>query len=116
MITLTVPAGATTGPIVVENGVGETATSAGVFTVVQPPSITSFSPASGAVGDSVTITGSHFSGVDHVAFHGTDAPSFTVNSDTQITVTVPTGATTGTITVTHGTNTATSATSFTVTP
>ena len=115
-ITLTVPAGATTGPITVENGVGETATSAGVFTVTQPPSITSFSPTSGAVGDPVTITGSHFSGVTAVAFHGTDAPGFSVDSDTQITVDVPTGATTGTITVTKGSNTATSATSFTVTP
>jgi hypothetical protein len=78
------------------------------------PVISSFSPTSGPVGTSVTITGSHFNGTTAVKFHGTSA-SFTVNSDSKITTTVPSGATTGTISVTNGIGTGTSASNFTVT-
>jgi hypothetical protein len=115
-ITVNVPDAATSGPITVENGHGESTTSAGVFTVVQPPSISSFSPASGAVGDPVTITGSHFSGATAVDFNGTPATTFHVDSDGQITVTVPAGATDGPITVTRPHGSGTSASSFDVTP
>src|SRR5207244_3900809 len=111
-ITATVPTGATTGTISVSNP-GGTATSASSFTVVPPPPITRFSPPSGAVGASVTITGTAFTGATAVKFNGTTA-SFTVNSATQITATVPAGATTGTISVTTPGGTATSASSFTV--
>jgi hypothetical protein len=48
-----------------------------------------------------------------VKFNGTTAV-FTVNSATQITATVPAGATTGPITVTNPLGTATSATNFTL--
>ena len=41
---------------------------------------------------------------------------FSVDSDTQVTATVPTGAVTGKIAVTMAGGTATSSTSFTVTP
>ncbi|EEF62305.1 DNA/RNA non-specific endonuclease [Pedosphaera parvula] len=78
------------------------------------PTITSFSPGSGTVGASVTINGTGFSSASAVAFHGTSA-SFTVNSSTKITATVPGGATSGTITVTAGGGVATSSSSFTVT-
>ncbi len=77
------------------------------------PTISSFSPSSGAVGTSVIITGSNFTGASSVKFNGT-AASFTVNSATQITTTVPTGATTGTISITTSAGTATSVGSFTV--
>jgi Abnormal spindle-like microcephaly-assoc'd, ASPM-SPD-2-Hydin/Cep192 domain 4 len=87
-------------------GVGTTGSSA--------PSITSFSPTSGAVGASVTISGSSFTGATAVKFNGTSA-QFTVNSSTQITTSVPSGATTGPISVTTSAGTATSSTSFTVT-
>lgn len=78
------------------------------------PSITSFSPtfACAGSGASVIITGANFTGATPVAFNGVSA-SFTVNSNTQITATLPASATTGTITVTKGT-VATSSTSFTV--
>jgi hypothetical protein len=78
------------------------------------PTIGSFSPSSGAVGTTVTLTGTGFTGASSVTFSGT-ASSFAVNSDTQITATVPTGATSGPLAVTTAGGTATSASSFTVT-
>lgn len=48
----------------------------------------------------VTITGEGFTGATAVKFNGVDAASFTVNSNTQITATVPTTATSGLISVT----------------
>ena len=50
------------------------------------------------------ILGNNFTGTTSVSFHGT-AASFTVVSDTEITATVPTGATTGTIQVATPTGT-----------
>ncbi|MBA3824976.1 MAG: peptidase S53 [Ktedonobacterales bacterium] len=79
-----------------------------------PPTVTSFSPTSGAVGTGVTLTGTNFTGATAVKFNGTSA-TFTVVSSTSISATVPTGATTGTISVTNTAGTGTSATSFTVT-
>jgi hypothetical protein len=105
-----VPAGATTGPISVTTP-GGAALSASNFTVVQP--ITSFTPTSGRVGSSVTLSGTTFTGATSVRFNGVSA-SFTVSSDTAIQATVPTGATTGPLTVTTPGGTATSATNFTV--
>src|SRR5207247_8012070 len=67
-ITATVPNGATSGPIQVSTP-GGTATSASSFTVTTPPappSISSFSPTSGPVGTSVTITGTNFTGATAV--------------------------------------------------
>ncbi|MCG3120188.1 MAG: hypothetical protein ALAOOOJD_02813 [bacterium] len=78
------------------------------------PLISAFSPASGNVGATVTITGNNFTGATNVAFNGT-AAGFTVNSNTQITATVPAGATTGKISVTKSSQTAYSANNFTVT-
>ena len=81
------------------------------------PSITGFSPPSGPVGTTVTITGSGFTGTNDVQFNGTSVGTgnFAVNSDTQITATVPAGATTGPISVITPGGTATSFDSFTVT-
>ncbi|MDO7877481.1 T9SS type A sorting domain-containing protein [Hymenobacter sp. ASUV-10] len=78
------------------------------------PTITSFSPASGQVGTVVTLTGTNFTGATAVAFNGTAASSFTVNSATSIMATVASGTSTGTLTVSNADGTATSATSFTV--
>ena len=115
MITATVPAGATDGAIAVTDSEG-TATSATNFDVTPSPmpTLTSFNPTSGAVGTSVVITGTGFTGASAVTFGGTAATAFTINSDTQITATVPTGATTGPIVVTTPGGTATSTTDFTV--
>jgi uncharacterized protein (TIGR03437 family) len=78
------------------------------------PTISSFSPGSGAVGTSVTISGANFTGASAVRFNGTSA-GFSVNSASQITATVPSGATTGPISVVNAYGTATSAGTFTVT-
>jgi hypothetical protein len=113
-VTVTVPAAATTGKITVTTA-GGTATSASGFTV-PAPTISSFTPSSGPVGSSVTITGTGFlASPKTVAFHGTDAGTPTSVTNTSMTVTVPAGATNGTITVTAPSGTGTSATSFTVT-
>ena len=78
------------------------------------PTITSFTPASGPVGTSITINGTSFAGATSVKIDGT-AATFTVNSATKITATVAAGTATGAITVATPGGAATSATSFTVT-
>jgi IPT/TIG domain len=119
-ITATVPTGATTGKISVTNTFNTTTTATSVtdFVVVPAPTITSFTPTFGPVGTSVKITGTNFSGTGFsttsVKFNATTATSFAVNSATQITATVPTGATTGKISVTTPGGTATSTANFTV--
>ena len=51
------------------------------------------------MGTNVVIAGRSFTGTTNVTFNGVDATSFTVNSALQITATVPTNATTGSIRV-----------------
>jgi hypothetical protein len=93
-IMVNVPVGATTGPISVfsPNAIGGFVSSANNFfvNINNAPTITGFSPQSGAAGTSVTITGMNFSNVEDVLFNGISvAGNFTVNSSTQITATVP---------------------------
>ena len=113
-ITATVPAGATTGPVqvVLDNGAG---------TLVSPtfrllPRITGFTPASGPVGSPVTINGSGFNDVTSVVFFNGQPADFQRVSDTEITATVPAGATRGTLRVESPGGAAASATKFRVTP
>ncbi len=81
------------------------------------PVITGFNPASGVVGATVTISGTGFTGASGVKFGGSANAQFTVVNDTTITATVPSGASSGTITVSKpNCNDATSTASFTVTP
>jgi len=68
------------------------------YTGVSVPAVTSLSPTSGPIGTSVVITGTGFTGATSVTFGGTVA-TFTVNSPTQITTTVPVGTPSGTIDV-----------------
>ena len=77
----------------------------GVIVTALPASaatISSFTPACGVATNAVTITGSGFNSsgdATAVRFNGTNQPTFTVVSDTTITTTVPSGATTGTVAV-----------------
>jgi uncharacterized repeat protein (TIGR03803 family) len=111
-LTAIVPAGATTGSVTVATP-GGTLTSNKIFRVV--PQISSFSPTDGTAGTTVVITGNSLLGATEVFFACGKKATFTVDSDTQITATVPAGAMTGDISVvTPGGNTG-SPTVFTVT-
>jgi regulation of enolase protein 1 (concanavalin A-like superfamily) len=98
-----VPAGATTGPVVVM--VGGVASNGMTFTVTaSPPSVTTLSPSTGPVGTSVTISGANFGdmqGSSVVQFNGTTATPMTWTT-TSLFVPVPAGATTGPVVVTVG--------------
>jgi hypothetical protein len=113
-ITATVPAAAVSGPVAVTAPLG-TGTSASIFTVVAPPTVTSFTPTSGPVGVTVAVTGTNFTGVTEVAFGGTPAVTVTVGSPSQLSAVVPSGASTGKIAVTTGFGIGTSAADFLVT-
>jgi uncharacterized protein (TIGR03437 family) len=62
----------------------------------------------------VAITGTGLTQTAKVTFGGVKATSFTVNSDMQVTATVPTGAKTGKIALTTTGGSATSKAEFTV--
>ena len=112
-LTATVANGTSTGPVTVTAG-GSTATSATAFVVGTAPVVSSFAPATGPEGAAVVIRGVGFTGATRVAFDGIAASTFTVNSSTQITATVPAGATTGPVAVTTPVSTGQSASSFVV--
>jgi large repetitive protein len=114
LLRATVPTGATTGPMAVLTSAG-TNTTASDFVVPGPgPYIAGFSPDNGQAGTQVTLTGYNFSNVTAVRFNGTNAASFAAPAATQITARVPTGATTGPITVITPAGTNTSANLFVV--
>ena len=99
-IVVPVPAGATSGSVVVT--VGGVASNAPQFTVYPNPGITSFTPGSGLTGTSVTVTGTNLGttqGASTLSFNGTNANTMSSWSDTQIVALVPSGATSGTIAV-----------------
>ena len=76
------------------------------------PTITSYTPNTDlctAGGQTVTITGTNFTGVSGVTFNGVNAASYTVVSATSITAVTPAGLTAGNIVVTNNGNFATSA-------
>jgi len=92
----------TTGRLMVNTPVGS-GFSAVPFQVLRPM-ITAFSPMSCKRGAQVVLTGSGFTGCTSVTFDGMAGPatvpaSFTIDGDSQITVTVPPAAITGNITV-----------------
>ena len=107
-----VPAGTT--------GLVSVATPSGTLNSNKPyrvtPVVKSFKPSSGPVGTSVAITGTGLINTTKVTFGAVVATTVTVNSDTQVTATVPTGAKSGRIAITTPGGNAMSATSFTVTP
>ena len=90
-MTATVPAGALTGPVTVTTFTG-TLKSDRNFLVT--PQIKSLTPTSGVVGTSVVITGVSLTQASIVNIGG-KAATFAVNSDTQVTATIPAGAKTG---------------------
>jgi RHS repeat-associated protein len=95
---------------------GGEATLPGGFTFYAPPTIGSFSPTSGRTGTSVTLVGTNFdqepSG-NRVTFAGTPAIIGSATA-TSLAVTVPSGAVSGTLSLTTAGGTAKTATAFTV--
>lgn len=124
--TVTAPRGIATGDlnldgkpeIILTRAAGLLVVYENLITTLQPPTITSFSPASGPVGTTVIITGTNFSTTPSdniVTFNGTTA-TVTASTATTITISVPAGATTGPISVSVAGNTSTSSSDFTVIP
>jgi hypothetical protein len=109
-MTATVPSGAGSGLVSVTTASGAVQ-SANPFLVT--PQITGFSPTSGPSGTQVVITGVSLLQTLNVSIGGTGA-AFTIQSDTQITATVPGGTKTGHISVTTQGGTVTSTGTFTV--
>jgi hypothetical protein len=102
-ITATSPPGTGTIDITVTTPEGtSTASPADMFryATAQPPVVTGISPTNGPVGTMVAITGSGFTGATDVKFGEVSAIINSVDADTQITVTSPSGTGTVAITVT----------------
>ncbi|MGY1942887.1 beta strand repeat-containing protein, partial [Nocardia asiatica] len=96
-ITAVVPAGSGVAPVTVTTAV---ATSNAVsYVYLGTPSLTAVDPNQGPAsgGNTVTLTGTEFTGATAVDFGGTAASSFTVVSSTQINAVAPAG--TGTVNV-----------------
>ncbi|PYM05365.1 MAG: hypothetical protein DMD82_11295, partial [Candidatus Rokuibacteriota bacterium] len=111
-ITATIPAGGRSGPIRVATPFGSAA-SAGSFTVA--PAIRYFLPKQAVAGTKISIAGNNFTGSTAVRFGGV-ATSFSVTTDSTMLALVPSGATTGPLTVTNPGGTATADTLFRVGP
>ncbi|MBF8963298.1 IPT/TIG domain-containing protein [Pontibacter sp. FD36] len=119
-ITVTVPSDAVTGKLMVTNTAGDSAPSTGTYEVVRNPEIISFTPNQGKAATPatvVTITGWLLNqGVTAVDFNGAEAAA-TYNPDGTLTVTVPTGAQTGRLTlIVNGERGHSSTEEFTVIP
>ena len=98
---------------------GATAVSSGANVTVLigngKPTISSFSPAAGIAGDSVTINGNNLGVTSSVRF-GSLAATFAAISASQITATVPTGAVTAPITISNSYGSVTSSSNFSILP
>jgi hypothetical protein len=109
----TVPTNATTGPITVKTPDGTNSTTE-AFTIVAfpPPVIASFSPIEGKPGTDVEIKGTNLTSVSTVKFNGVDA-TFNLLAGLLV-ASVPSGASTGPITVITQGGAHTTTNSFTV--
>ena len=110
-VTAVVPSAATTAKVSVTTP-GGTATSSAALTVIHPPTISSFSPASGWAGSTVTVAGTNLDSVTAVTFGGAEAAAIVPVSPTQLRAVVPADAVTGKLAVANAAATAVSATDF----
>lgn len=83
------------------------------FNVNIAPQVFSISPATAAEGDVVTVRGARFTGASEVKL-GTTPVTYTVVSATEISFTVPAGASSGAVTITTPNGTVTSSTALTI--
>ena len=105
LITATIPTTAKTGSITVT---GPGGTSTGVSFTVAAPVVSSFTPSNSLASTAITITGSNFTGATGAKIGTVALTGFSVVNDTQINATIPTSATTATISVTSAAGTGTS--------
>ncbi|KKN08105.1 hypothetical protein LCGC14_1060080 [marine sediment metagenome] len=87
--------------LVANGSCGASYSTSGKVEVIFTPTITDFESKIAAQGNEVVITGTNLENVIQVQIGGVDATSFTINSTSKITATVPSGATSGAITVTN---------------
>jgi hypothetical protein len=80
------------GNIIVNGPLGSDTIGGFTYITLIPPVINSFAPASGSQGDTITISGQHFTGATAVQFGGTPASYFAVVSATTIKAVVGNGA------------------------
>ena len=125
IIQFTVPGNANTGIIAVTNPNG-TATTTAQFVVTaatNPPTFNRFTPTSGSVGSTVIIHGNYLTTTTAVQFTGNGGgpgggnvnATYTVVNDSTLSVTVPTNARTGTVTIVTSNGTVTTTAQFTIT-
>ncbi|MBN2506718.1 MAG: IPT/TIG domain-containing protein [Verrucomicrobia bacterium] len=114
-IRVTVPAGATTGPITVRNAAGY-GQSASDFVVTSAPIVDRFEPPLGAPGATVRLYGENFTGISRVTFNGVEAGFLPPPAPTQMDAAVPAGAATGPIAVQNAAGTGTTTSNFLVVP
>ncbi len=100
-LTVTIPTQTKAGSVTVKVATpGGTATAS--FTYDHPPLITGFTPTHGPIsgGNTVTVTGHYFTATTTVMFGGVPGTAVHIDSSTKLTVVVPAGTTSGTVTVT----------------
>lgn len=113
-LTVVVPSGASTGPVTVTAPSGSA--TGPTFSVIGQPTITSFSPTSGAIGTTVTITGENFNpDVNTVKLNSTPLPTLSV-TPTAVTTTVTAGSSSGKFSVAGPEGLAVSGSTFLVIP
>jgi len=111
----TVPQGAVTAPITVSGPDGSASSSTPFQVLLPPPTITAFTPSSARPGETVIISGTNFDASARASFNGIAATT-SLLSPTSVSASVPANATTGRISVTTTSGSATSSTDFTVLP
>jgi len=82
--------------------------------VILKPEISSISPFSGSIGTTVTVFGTGFTGVSEVIIEGITASTINVVNDTVITFNIPSGASSGRITLSNSSGSDTSSEIFTI--
>src|SRR5262249_40309163 len=113
-ITLTLPPTAVTGKLSVTTPAGTA--SATNLVVILPPTLSSFTPSSGPVGTTVTVTGANLDSVTAATLNGVDVGTITHVSAAQLRFVVPSGSSTGKVALTNAAGTATSVADFKVGP
>ncbi len=108
------PANVTTGPITLAKPGAPSFTTSSNFSGAA--SITNFAPSKAIPGTTIIIKGRNFVGTSVVKFNNVVAPDFTVDSNSQITVTLPQNATTGLIHINPPGGQANSTSNFVVLP